>query len=63
MKMNRGARIITERAVDDGRLRTVLREWGYAESEIDRALAATADRLENKHGEDDESVSLRGSPC
>jgi hypothetical protein len=54
--------IITERAVDYGRLRALLREWGYAESEINRALIATADRLENKHDEDDNSVSFREFP-
>ena len=59
MKTNQGPKIITEQAVDYGRLRAVLSEWGYAESEIDLALTATADRLENKHDEDDDSVSFR----
>ena len=38
MKTNQGAIILTERAADYGRLRSVLRGWGYGESEIERFL-------------------------
>ena len=38
MKTNRGAIILAERAADHGRIRAVLREWGYRESEIQRFL-------------------------
>lgn len=38
MKTNRQAIILTERAADYGRIRSVLREWGYGESEIQRFL-------------------------
>ena len=38
MKKNQGAIILAERAADYGRLRSVLREWGYEENEIQRVL-------------------------
>ena len=38
MKKNEGAIILTEQAADYGRLRSVLRGWGYRESEIQRFL-------------------------
>jgi len=38
MKTNQGAIILAEQAADHGRLRSVLREWGYRESEIQRFL-------------------------
>ena len=38
MKTNQGAIILAERAADYGRLRSVLREWGYEEAEIQRFL-------------------------
>ena len=38
MKKNQGAIILAERAADYGRLRSVLRGWGYRESEIQRFL-------------------------
>jgi hypothetical protein len=38
MKTNQGTFILAERAADYGRLRSVLREWGYRESEIQRFL-------------------------
>ena len=38
MKTNRGAIILAERAADHGRIRAILREWGYRESEIQRFL-------------------------
>lgn len=39
MKTNQGAIILAERAADYGRLRSVLREWGYRESEIQHFLS------------------------
>ena len=38
MKTNQGAIILAEHAADYSRLRAVLREWGYRESEIQRIL-------------------------
>ena len=38
MKTNQGAIVLAERAADYGRLRSVLREWGYKETEIQRVL-------------------------
>ena len=38
MKKNQGPIILAERAADYGRLRSVLRGWGYRESEIQRFL-------------------------
>lgn len=38
MKKNQGAIILAERAADYGRLNSVLRGWGYRESEIQRFL-------------------------
>ena len=38
MKTNQGAIVLAERAADNGRLRSVLREWGYEETEIQRVL-------------------------
>ena len=39
MKTNQEAIILAERAADYGRLRSVLHEWGYGESEIQRFLS------------------------
>ena len=39
MKTNQGAIIFAERTADDGTLRSILREWGYRESEIQRFLS------------------------
>lgn len=39
MNTNQGAIILAERTADDGTLRSILREWGYRESEIQRRLA------------------------
>ena len=38
MKTNQGAIILAERAADHGRIRAILREWGYREGEIQRFL-------------------------
>ena len=38
MKTNQGEIILAERAADHGRIRAVLREWSYRESEIQRFL-------------------------
>ena len=38
MKTTKEAIILTERAADHGRLRAVLREWGYREDDIHRVL-------------------------
>jgi hypothetical protein len=39
MNTNKGAIILAERTADDGTLRSILREWGYRESEIQRFLS------------------------
>ena len=39
MNTNQGAIILAERTADDGTLRSVLREWGYSESEMHRFLS------------------------
>jgi hypothetical protein len=38
MKTNKGEIILAERAADHARIRAILREWGYRESEIHRFL-------------------------
>jgi len=38
MKTNQGAIILAERDADYGRLRSVLREWGYEDTDIQRVL-------------------------
>ena len=60
MKTNQGAIILAERAADHGRIRAVLREWGYEESEIQRVLKEQ--RLSRKLDESDErSGQLTGA--
>ncbi len=39
MNTNEGAIILAERTADNGTLRSILREWGYRESEIQRFLS------------------------
>ena len=39
MNTNQGAIILAERVADDVTLRSILREWGYRESEIQRFLS------------------------
>lgn len=39
MNTNQGSIILAERAADDGTLRSILREWGYRETEIRRFLS------------------------
>jgi len=51
MKTNQRAIILTERAADYGRIRSVLREWGYEENEIQRVLKEQ--RLSRKFDESD----------
>lgn len=61
MKTNQGTIILAERAVDYGRIRSVLREWGYEENEIQRVLKEQ--RLSRKLDESDErSAQLTGAP-
>ena len=57
MKTNQEAIILAERAADHGRLRAVLREWGYRESEIQRFLKESrADqKLDSRRKADDQS--------
>jgi hypothetical protein len=38
MKANQGAIVLIEKAADHGRLRSVLHDWGYTETEIQRFL-------------------------
>ncbi len=38
MKANQGAIVLIDEPADHGRLRSVLHEWGYTETEIQRFL-------------------------
>ena len=38
MKANQGAIVLIDHAADHGRLRSVLHDWGYTETEIQRFL-------------------------
>ena len=38
MKANQGAIVLIDKAADHGRLRSVLHDWGYTETEIQRFL-------------------------
>ena len=38
MKANQGAIVFIDQAADHGRLRSVLHDWGYTETEIQRFL-------------------------
>ena len=38
MKANQGAIVLIDQPADHGRLRSVLRDWGYTETEIQRFL-------------------------
>ena len=38
MKAKQGAIVLIDRAADHGRLRSVLHDWGYTETEIQRFL-------------------------
>ena len=38
MKANQGAIVFTDEPADHGRLRSVLHDWGYTETEIQRFL-------------------------
>ncbi len=61
MKTNQEAIILPERAADHGKIRAVLREWGYEENEIQRVLKDQ--RLSRKLDESDErSAQLTGAP-
>ena len=61
MKTNQEAIILAERAADHGRIRAVLREWGYEENEIQRVLKEQ--RLSRKlDGSDERSAQLTGAP-
>ena len=54
MKRDKKFIILTEVAADYGRLRAVLREWGYGENEIHRVLKdQTIDRRLNRREKDD----------
>ena len=39
MKTNQGTITLAERAADNGRLRSVLHDWGYKDSEIKRLFS------------------------
>ncbi len=61
MKTNQEAIILTERAAEYGRLHSVLRGWGYRESEIQRFLKEPRvdQKLETqKHTTNDQSGKI-----
>ena len=43
MKTNQGAIVLIDQTADHGRLRSVLHEWGYTETEIQRFLERERD--------------------
>lgn len=59
MKTNQREIVITPRAVDGGKLRSVLREWGYEESEINRVLTTGINQLVTKRLEHEEQAGAR----
>ena len=57
---NKESMILTERDADQGRLRAVLRDWGYGESEIHRVLTEHKIRHSlSKHNQQDDSIQRR----
>ncbi len=60
MKTDQGAIILAERAADHGRMRLILREWGYKESEIQRFLEQprVEQKLEARRKTDDRSERM-----
>jgi len=48
MNTNQEAIILAERTADAGTLRSILREWGYRESEIQRVLSDS--KIDQKPG-------------
>jgi len=63
MKTNHGPIILAQRAVDQVRIRTVLHEWGYRESEIQRFLREPRldQKLESRRKTDDQSGKITHS--
>ncbi|HSE17636.1 MAG TPA: hypothetical protein VLB46_11325 [Pyrinomonadaceae bacterium] len=62
MKTNQGAIILAERTADDGTLRSILREWGYRESEIQRFLSDS--RVDRKPDQRTKATDESGTmPC
>lgn len=45
MKANQGANLLIDQPADYGRLRSVLHDWGYTETEIQRFLNENASAL------------------
>ena len=60
---NKEPMILTERDADHGRLRAVLRDWGYGENDIHRVLAELkiGHRL-NEHSQKDDSIQRSANP-
>ena len=60
MKANQGEVILTECAADHQRIRAVLCEWGYRESEIQRLLKQPRgdQKLETRCGTTDQNATL-----
>jgi hypothetical protein len=61
MKTNQGAIILAERAVDSGRLSSVLREWGYEENDIQRVLKEQRSSREQEES-DERTSQLTSAP-
>ena len=61
MKTNQGAIHLDERAADYGRLRSVLREWGYEETDIQRVLNERRPSKIKKKS-DERTSQLTGAP-
>lgn len=60
---NKDSMILTERDADHGRLRAVLRDWGYGENEIHRVLTEHKIRHSLKeHSQKDDSIQRSANP-
>jgi hypothetical protein len=64
MRKNEGAIVLAERAADHSRIRAVLREWGYKESQIQLFLKEPRvdEKLETRRNTiDDQSCKIAHS--
>ena len=51
METNQGIIVLSDRVADDGRLRSVLHDWGYSEKEIKQFLGETLTPTQETFGE------------
>jgi hypothetical protein len=48
MKTNQGAIVLAERTADHGRIRAVLREWGYGRAKLTLSQGRVDQKLETR---------------